>query len=543
MVGAFVFPHLNPKNAAADDSHPVVNRSTGLTYPNIQSAIDASLTLDGNIILVKKGTYTENITITKSIVLVGEDRNQTIIDGNQTRAVIRVIASNVLIRNVTVKNGVTGIFVDHSNNTHIIDSNVMNCIPDSTMVFYEFQQGIRVQYSFNCVIRNNVIANNAVTGVLVTDSSNFTVSSNQVYRNGNSSNSYGLNANASSYGLIAYNNVYENKWDNIGLGYGSTNCTILGNNVTGYTVFGVWVDHDSDGNLFYDNNIVKNVIAAQPVNVLSQWDSGIEGNYWGDYFAANNTDINYDGIGDSSYGVDNNNADRFPLMGMFHSFSTYKNQVIDVVTNSGTDDFVFFRSNNSIKIHVSSRTPDQTEGFCRIRIPHFLMIEPYNVTVDGAEPLYVNYAVNDDGISRWIYFRYNHSTHEISVSGAKPPDTVPPAISVLSPENVVYIQNAVPLNLATDEETPWIGYSLDKLENATISDNVTLSGLPDGLHELTVYANDTTGNMGHSETISFTVKAQTGLPTILWVSITTLLIPTLGGLTILAYKRLRKQNS
>jgi len=542
IVGASVFPHLSPNNAVADDSYPVVNRSTGLTYLTIQSAIDAPLTSDGNIILVKKGTCTENITINKSIVLVGEDRDQTIIDGNQTRTVIRVIASGVLIQNVTVKNGITGIFVDHSNNTQIIGSNVVNCIPDKTMVFYEFQQGIRVQYSFNCVIRNSVIANNAVTGVLITDSSNFTVSSNQVYRNGNSSYSYGLNTNASSYGLIAYNNVYENKWDNIGLGYGSTNCTILGNNVTGYTVFGMWVDHGSDGNIFYGNNIVNNVIAAQPVNVLSQWDSGIEGNYWGNYFTANNTDTNYDGIGDSSYGIDINNTDRFPLMGRFHSFFTYKNQVVDVITNSGTDNFAFFRTNNTIKMHVSSMAPDQTEDFCRIRIPHSLMIEPYSVTVDGVEPSYVNYTVNDDETSRWIYFRYSHSMHEISISGAQPPDTIPPAISVLSPENVVYVQDAIPLIFVTDEETSWIGYSLDKLENTTISDNVTLSGLLDGLHEITVYANDTAGNTGSSEAIFFTVKAQTGLPTILWVSIAMLLIPALGGLAILAYKRLKKQN-
>jgi len=98
------------------------------------------------------------------------------------------------------------------------------------------------------------------------------------------------------------------------------------------------------------------------------------------------------------------------------------------------------------------------------------------------------------------------------------------------------------LIFVTDEETSWIGYSLDKLENTTISDNVTLSGLLDGLHEITVYANDMAGNTGSSEAIFFTVKAQTGLPTILWVSIATLLIPALGGLAILAYKRLKKQN-
>ena len=537
IVVASFFPHLSPNNAVADDSYPVVNRSTGLTYLTIQSAIDASLTSDGNMILVKKGIYIENITINKSIVLVGEDRGQSVIDGNQTRIAVRVIANNVVIKNFTVRNGVTGIFVDHSNSTRIIDNNVVNCISDDT--FFEFRQGIRVQYSFNCLIENNMVADNAVTGILVTDSSNFTVSRNRVYRNGLSTSSYGLNANASSYGVISYNDVAENNgWDGIGLGNGSRFCAVIGNNITNNK--NIWVDRDSRDNLIYGNNIVKKFVQAfVSFNVSNRWDSGIEGNYWSNYIT---TDTNYDGIGDSSYVIDDNNTDRFPLMGRFHSFLTYKNQVVDVITNSGTDNFAFFRTNNTLKMHVSSMAPDQTEDFCRIRIPHSLMIEPYSVTVDGVEPSYVNYTVNDDETSRWIYFRYSHSTHGISISGAQPPDTIPPAISVLSPENVVYVQDAIPLILVTDEETSWIGYSLDKLENTTISDNVTLSGLLDGLHEITVYANDMAGNTGNSEAIFFTVKAQTGLPTILWVSIATLLIPALGGLAILAYKRLKKQN-
>src|SRR4030043_1078355 len=95
IVIAFVFPHLRLNNAVADDSYPVVNRSTGLAYPTIQSALDSPLTSKGNIILVKKGTCTENITINKPIALVGEDGDQTIIDGNQKRTVIQIGRAHV----------------------------------------------------------------------------------------------------------------------------------------------------------------------------------------------------------------------------------------------------------------------------------------------------------------------------------------------------------------------------------------------------------------------------------------------------------------
>jgi len=48
----------------------------------------------------------------------------------------------------------------------------------------------------------------------------------------------------------------------------------------------------------------------------------------------------------------------------------------------------------------------------------------------------------------------------------------------------------------------------------TISGNITLTALSNGLHNVTVYANDTFGSMGASETISFTVTAPESSETI-----------------------------
>jgi len=55
----------------------------------------------------------------------------------------------------------------------------------------------------------------------------------------------------------------------------------------------------------------------------------------------------------------------------------------------------------------------------------------------------------------------------------------------------------------------------------TITGNTTLVGLSDGIHSVTVYANDTAGNMGSSETVYFTVQTSpvdTTPPTISIVS-------------------------
>jgi hypothetical protein len=84
-------------------------------------------------------------------------------------------------------------------------------------------------------------------------------------------------------------------------------------------------------------------------------------------------------------------------------------------------------------------------------------------------------------------------------------DSTPPTIYIQSPENKTYAVNAsIPLMFTVDELTSWMGYSLNGQPNATITENTTLSTLPDGWYDLTVYANDTFGNMG-SATVYFTV--------------------------------------
>lgn len=81
-----------------------------------------------------------------------------------------------------------------------------------------------------------------------------------------------------------------------------------------------------------------------------------------------------------------------------------------------------------------------------------------------------------------------------------------PTITVVSPENRTYAASSVPLNFTLNKPTSWIGYSLDAQHNVAITGNTTLSGLSYGSHNITVYANDTSGNIGSSGTVFFTVR-------------------------------------
>ncbi len=82
---------------------------------------------------------------------------------------------------------------------------------------------------------------------------------------------------------------------------------------------------------------------------------------------------------------------------------------------------------------------------------------------------------------------------------------IPPAINVLSPENITYTSSLIPLTLTISETTSWIGYCLDNESNVTITGNTTLTGLTTGVHSIVIYANDTFNNMGASAKIQFTV--------------------------------------
>lgn len=85
-------------------------------------------------------------------------------------------------------------------------------------------------------------------------------------------------------------------------------------------------------------------------------------------------------------------------------------------------------------------------------------------------------------------------------------DNTPPDILIISPEATTYPTSTIPLIFTIDEPTAWIGYVLDDEGNVSISGNTTLSSLAEGPHSVTVYANDTSGNMGASNTVSFDVE-------------------------------------
>jgi parallel beta-helix repeat protein len=192
------FPLMQPYGS-------VLNLDTNLTYLTIQDAIDASETLDGDTIFVKSGVYNEHVTVNKTLSLVGEDRNTTIIDGGATGTVVTVEANNVTIAKFTVRNSGSnyppygndcGILLDHCNScslsqVQMTDNRIgislffsPDAVIEDSLVCYNHEDGIWLWYSGNTTLRENSMSNNkynfGVFGDSFSDFNNSIDSSNLV---------------------------------------------------------------------------------------------------------------------------------------------------------------------------------------------------------------------------------------------------------------------------------------------------------------------------------------------------------------------------
>ena len=115
-----------------------------------------------------------------------------------------------------------------------------------------------------------------------------------------------------------------------------------------------------------------------------------------------------------------------------------------------------------------------------------------------------------------------------------------PEISILSPLTQTYNESRVSLNFTVDRSVSWMSYSLDGADNVTFTGNLTLSGLSGGVHNVTVFAGDSFGSVGVSETVSFTV-ASDSFPYVLVVG--AVLTIVLACVVLILYLRKHKRSN
>jgi len=116
-------------------------------------------------------------------------------------------------------------------------------------------------------------------------------------------------------------------------------------------------------------------------------------------------------------------------------------------------------------------------------------------------------------------------------------EITPPVVDVLSPMNQTYYGPNVSLTFSLDKQVKWIGYSLDGDQNVTVFGNTTIANIDNGFHSLTVYAEDSFGNLGASAKMTFTTADR--FPTELVIS--SVIAAAAVGLGLLVYLKKRQK--
>jgi nitrous oxidase accessory protein len=260
-------------------------------YPTISSAIGNAT--DGDTILVKKGTYEEKtLTINKTLALVGEDTNSTIISlhppwiptggfhlsGTSVEPdydydnPIKITANNVKVSGFTIISNpsrsplLSGVGIQMTGNyitTGLFLENAGQNI-----------NGNIVRGSIQCIGNNHTIANNNLDHVWIFGSE-----------------------------ILVESNTIS---DDVGIGIGAWGNTVFNNTIKNCRV-GIAFWSYASNNTIYHNNFLNNTIQVQmqdPYNpFVGKWDKGraIGGNYWSDYLLKypNAAEIDHSGIGDT----------------------------------------------------------------------------------------------------------------------------------------------------------------------------------------------------------------------------------------------------
>ena len=278
LIGVCVF--VPNDNMIVSGALIEVDHSGGKDHTTIQAAVDAAG--GGDTIFVYNGTYKEHVSISKTITLIGESENGTIIDAEKTGTGIYITASGAVVKNFRVMNSATvgghsGISLSVSNNCEILNCNITDndngiklwastdCIMEGNNITRNngWKGGIALEYSNSNIIRKNRIYSNLWVGIYMEGANGNGIDNNSVANNTHGLMFYG----ASAGNEVHYNDIFDNRdngifvfntnpaqvdallnwWGNAtGPYHPTTNPQGTGDNVTDHVTFDPWLRSKKD---------------------------------------------------------------------------------------------------------------------------------------------------------------------------------------------------------------------------------------------------------------------------------------------------------
>ena len=417
----FGLARLNLSETVVSSTCPVHNLNTGLDYTAIQDAINANETLSGHTIFVDMGVYNESIVVNKSISIIGENRNNTVLNATETTFPSDALMVNITANNVEVAEfNVDGWYfrkiwagfcsnitirdcIIRSSGTAIVLNGANNCTIAENMVVGGGLEGnnlIVLDDCSGCTIDNNTVLSACYNGIGLLSSNNNLVCNNQIHEN-----NYGVYL-SNAYENLVFNNNISGPYSNSGIKFRASSGNTVFSNILSDCYFGIEFQYAEGRNTIFHNRFERNDNQVSGSTAGSYFNSSSEGNYWSDY---NGTDANQDGIGDMSYVVSTDSMDYYPLMGAFRNF-TASGYDVQTISNSTISDFHF----NGTAISFDVLGENGTIGFCRICIPTALIGTDYRILVNRTEVPFHLLPISNSANS-YLYFTYHHSTQEVVI--------------------------------------------------------------------------------------------------------------------------------
>ena len=459
-------------------------------YPTISSAIGNAK--DGDTILVKKGIYEEEtLEINRALSIVGQDAANTVISLHPplvTTTVftqvftshanpINIKADDVKLSGFTINSD--GGEISATGNKTLITGNVINAVVHLRGSYQTVSENnLTADVICSVGTHGNVYKNNVVNGTIGCDSGSYNrFFANNVFGGGISSDGtsihnlvYGNTVKDgrgiwACYGDVVARNTVTGSEQGISVGWGF-NSVICGNIITSNRGAGL-TKLEGTNNTFYANYVANNSVGALVgTKVLSH--------------SGNNTFYHNNFI---------NNIQQTQILNLDHT---------DYWDNDKEGNFWSNYTGSDANHNGLGDTPYLIFG------ERHTQDYPYTIYDESYEDRYpLMTPFNCSGVTielpGWAATQFPRPQTSL--------DTTPPLISILSLENTSYPLGNLSLTFIASEPTSWIGYSLDGQENVTVAGNTVLEGLFVGSHYLIVYAKDTAGFTGTSETIYFRIEA------------------------------------
>ena len=460
---------------ATADGPPAAG-NTIYVHTSIQSAIDNAS--DGDTIFVYNGTYHENVVVNKSVNLVGEDRDNTIIDGNGSSDVINITAEWVNVSWLTIRNGTIGVAI-HSGNTTV----------------------------FDCNISGNTI------GVKIFNSSNSTVYHNDF--TGNTQNAYDSGSNIWDNGYPSGGNYWDDYTgtDGDGDGIGDTPYGIPGGSSADRYPFIAPVDiippftsctlnGTAGDNGWYVGNVTVTLAAADN-------DSGVNRTL---YRIDNGSWITYNG----SFEISSDGAHTVE----YYSVDTVGNKEKAKINQVNID-----KTSPSVECYLQPSSPDGNNGWYTRSIEVTLSADDNTSGVESIKYRidhetwndYTGYfLLNVEGNHTFTFYAKDYAGHEVTESRNIKIDKTAPQISISAP-NGSYVKGIVDIkwNASDNVDSNLNGsisiYAVRGNESIKIASGLDNTGsyewntlqFEDSSYVLKINATDEAGNTGTNFSESF----------------------------------------